>query len=80
MGVASFTVTSDRSYPTKLNARTDPFGAETVNLPSASLAVPLVVPLTRMLTPGSGSLLSSLTVPDTVISSPVWANNSGGEL
>jgi hypothetical protein len=53
--VALSTVTSCKSYPTKLKTSVDPFSAEIVNFPVASVVVPLVVPLINMLTPGSGS-------------------------
>src|SRR5258706_6512536 len=43
--------------------------AERVYFPSASEVVPILVPFTRILTPGNG-LPRSVTLPDTVISWP----------
>src|SRR5690606_20969714 len=73
--VRPFTDTPFVTNPIKENVRTASSSeTESEYLPSASVTVPLVVPFSRILTPGRGCCKSSRTTPETV-----WAKGKTGE-
>src|SRR5690606_24244476 len=63
-----FTGTSSVKKPIKLTTKVASSGTFKLYVPSMEVTVPLVVPFTRILTPGKGSPISSVIVPETRIS------------
>ena len=76
-----FTEISLAPKPVKLNSRT-PFSgtSESWNHPSSFVVVPLLVPFNRTLTPTSGFLLLSVTLPETVRGGDFASSTSGRQI